>query len=148
MAYDSKGTLNKIMLIGRLGQDPELKYTPNGAAILQISIATDTSWKDQDGNQQTKTEWHRIVIWRKTAEFIAQYAKKGTRIYVEGRLTTRTWEDNGVKKYITEVTGDTVQILESRQGGGDDTSSSTPPPPEPTLDATDNDLEQVDDLPF
>jgi single-strand DNA-binding protein len=147
MAYDSKGTLNKVMLIGRLGQDPELKYTPNGAAILQLSVATDTSWKDQEGNQQTKTEWHRIVIWRKTAEIIAQYTRKGSRVYVEGRLTTRSWEDNGVKKYITEITGDSVQMLESKQSSGDDTSTTSPPPPEPNPDVETR-AEQADDLPF
>ena len=135
------------MLIGRLGQDPELKYTPNGAAILQLSVATDTSWKDQDGSQQTKTEWHRVVIWRKTAEIIAQYTHKGNRVYVEGRLSTRSWEDNGVKKYITEITGDTVQILESKQSSGEDASAATPPPPEPTTDPS-ADEGPADDLPF
>ena len=83
MAFDSKGTLNKVMLIGRLGQDPELKYTPSGAAVLSFSIATNTSYKSQDGNSVENTEWHRIVAWRKTAEFVGQYAKKGTRVYVE-----------------------------------------------------------------
>lgn len=147
MAYDSKGTLNKVMLIGRLGQDPELKYTPAGAAVLQMSLATDTSWKDQEGNAQTKTEWHRVVAWRKIAEVISQYAKKGDRLYVEGKLTTRSWDDNGVKKYITEVVADSVQFLGGRQGGGEG-AAAVPPPPEPTPDAAVDDVEPIDDLPF
>ena len=102
------------MLIGRLGQDPDLKSTDSGTAVLNLSVATETSWKDKDGNQQTKTEWHKIVCWQKLAEIIAKYAKKGNRVYVEGRLETRSWEDNGVKKYITEVIADSCQILESK----------------------------------
>ena len=103
------------MLIGRLGQDPDLKSTDSGTAVLNLSVATETSWKDKDGNQQTKTEWHKIVCWQKLAEIIAKYAKKGNRVYVEGRLETRSWEDNGVKKYITEVIADSCQILESKK---------------------------------
>lgn len=114
MSYNTHGSINKIMLIGRLGQDPDLKSTDSGTAVLNLSVATETSWKDKDGNQQTKTEWHKIVCWQKLAEIIAKYAKKGNRVYVEGRLETRSWEDNGVKKYITEVIADSCQILESK----------------------------------
>ncbi len=147
MAFDSKGTLNKVMIIGRLGQDPELKYTQSGVAVLQISLATDTSWKDQDGNQQTKTEWHRIVFWRKAAEIVAQYSKKGDRLYVEGKLATRSWEDNGQKKYMTEIQAENQQFLGSRGGDSGASEGSTPPPPEPPTSAYET-TEPVDDLPF
>lgn len=147
MAFDSKGTLNKVMIIGRLGQDPELKYTQSGVAVLQVSLATDTTWKDQDGNQQVKTEWHRVVFWRKTAELVAQYNKKGDRLYVEGKLTTRSWEDNGQKRYMTEIVADNQQSLGSRPAGGGTSDGSAPPPPEPPTSA-DETTEPVDDLPF
>ena len=148
MAFDSKGTLNKVMLIGRLGQDPELKYTPSGAAVATLSVATNTSWKGQDGSQNENTEWHRVVIWRKLAEIMEQYAKKGSRVYVEGRLVTRSWEDkDGNKRYTTEIQADQMQLLDSRgdrQGGGE--SNSEPPlPPEPDFDDPSADS---DDLPF
>jgi len=147
MAFDSKGTLNKVMLIGRLGQDPELKYTPAGAAVLTLSVATNTSWKSQDGSQQEQTEWHRVVAWRKLAEIIAQYAKKGSRIYVEGKLNTRSWEDkDGVKRYTTEVAADQIQLLEGRgerENGGE---SGAAPPPEANFDEPS--AEEADDLPF
>jgi len=148
MAFDSKGTLNKVMLIGRLGADPELKYTPNGAAVLSISIATNTSWKDQDGKAQEKTEWHRVSIWRKTAEVVNQYAKKGSRIYVEGKLTTRSWTDkDGVKRYTTEVQADQIQLLEGRS----EREAAEPGPP-PVAAPPEADFapahEESDDLPF
>ena len=148
MAFDSKGTLNKVMLIGRLGQDPELKYTPAGAAVLTLSVATNTSWKSQDGSQQEQTEWHRVIAWRKLAEVIAQYAKKGNRIYVEGRLNTRSWEDkDGVKRYTTEVVADHIQLLEGRgerEGYGESTQA-TPPA---DADFNEPSAEEADDLPF
>lgn len=147
MAFDSKGTVNKVILIGRLGQDPELKYTPSGAAVLTLSVATNTSYKGQDGNNVEQTEWNRVVAWRKLAEIISQYAKKGTRVYVEGKLTTRSWDDqNGVKRYTTEVVADHIQMLESKgeSGGG---AAPTPPPPADTHVAEPS-PEEGDDLPF
>ncbi len=148
MAFDSKGTLNKVMLIGRLGQDPELKYTPSGAAVATLSVATNTSWRGQDGSQNENTEWHRVVVWRKLAEIMEQYAKKGTRVYVEGRLVTRSWEDkDGNKRYTTEIQADNMQLLDSRgSGGGSSESSEGPPlPQEPAFDDSGSDS---DDLPF
>ncbi len=134
--------------ITRIRLDPRLAGKPRQGAVLTLSLATSTSWKDQDGQPQTSTEWHRVVVWRKTAETVSQYAKKGSRLYVEGRLMTRNWEDNGVKRYITEVVADQVQFLESRseQAGVAD----VPPPPEPeaTTDTTQPEPEQGDDLPF
>ena len=128
MAY-GKGTLNKVMLIGRLGQDPDLKYTPSGLAVANLSVATNLVWKDQDGNTQEKTEWHRVKVWRKLAENVGQYLKKGSRVYVEGYLQTRSWQDqNGVTKYTTEVVADSVQFLDTkteREGA----AASPPEPP-------------------
>ncbi|MBD3378360.1 single-stranded DNA-binding protein [candidate division KSB1 bacterium] len=148
MAYDSKGTLNKVMLIGRLGADPELKYTPSNTAVLNMSIATNTSYKAQDGSQVENTEWHRIVAWRKLAEIINQYAKKGSQVYVEGRITTRSWEDkDGTKRYTTEVVADSIQLL----GGRGERDTSSPPPAEEPPEAEFNQnqaAEDVDDLPF
>ncbi|MBN1543589.1 single-stranded DNA-binding protein [candidate division KSB1 bacterium] len=149
MAFDSKGTLNKVMLIGRLGADPELKYTPSNAPFLNLSLATNTSWKGQDGNQQEATEWHRVVVWRKLAEIIAQYAKKGNRIYVEGKLSTRSWDDkDGNKRYMTEVVADQIQLLESRTERGEGSFSQAPPPNESTGDFSEPSAEDSDDLPF
>ena len=146
MAFDSKGTLNKVMLIGRLGQDPELKYTQKGAAVLSMSIATNTSVKTQDGDKQDLTEWHRVVMWRKLAEMIAQYAKKGHRIYVEGRLATRSWEDkDGMKRYTTEVVADHCQLLESKDSGS---APPTPEEPHRTADFAAPLKDEEDDLPF
>ena len=156
MAFDSKGTVNKVILIGRLGQDPELKYTASGTAVLNLSIATNTSYKDKDGNYVDTTEWNRVVIWRKTAEAIANMAKKGSRVYVEGKLQTRSWDDqNGNKRYTTEVQADQVQMLEGGSTGGSSSSGSSNsdrrsqqegPPPEPDVPEPQENME--DDLPF
>ncbi len=150
MAYDGKGTVNKVILIGRLGQDPELKYTPAGTAVVNVSIATDTTWKDKDGNAQNKTEWHRLVFWYKQAEILSQYAKKGDRIYVEGKLMTRSWDDkdSGQKRYITEVRVDNMQFLTSKGDREAVSNTSTPEPPEPPAEFSGADAEKGDDLPF
>ncbi|RPI03902.1 MAG: single-stranded DNA-binding protein [Calditrichaeota bacterium] len=146
MAFDSKGTLNKVMLIGRLGQDPELKYTPSGAAVLTLSIATNTSYKGQDGNPVENTEWTRVVLWRKQAEVLSPYLKKGSRIFVEGKLSTRSWDDqNGVKRYITEVTADQVQLLDGRS---ESSGASAPPPMPEDSHVSEPRAEEADDLPF
>ena len=145
MSYDSKGTVNKVILIGRLGQDPELKHTPSGAACLTLSVATNTSYKGQDGNNVEQTEWNRVVAWRKLAEIIAQYAKKGSRLYVEGKLTTRSWDDkNGEKRYTTEVVAENIQLLDSKSDGGKESR-----PDEPTNNQQDH-LQNNDsqELPF
>jgi len=148
MAFDSKGTLNKVMLIGRLGQDPELKYTPSGVAVATLSIATNTSWKGQDGSQNENTEWHRVVVWRKLAETIEKYAKKGTKVYVEGRVVTRSWQDkDGNKRYTTEIQADNMQFLESRNARDTESSEEdTSPPPESHVEEPD--AQDSDDLPF
>ncbi len=147
MAYDSKGTINKVILIGRLGQDPEVKYTPSGAAVATLSLATNTSYKDQEGKMQEQTEWHRVVVWRKQAEVIGQYTKKGHRLYVEGKLATRSWNDkDGNKRYTTEVTADSIQLLESRGDREAPQHDAAPMPAE--TDFSGPVPEEADDLPF
>ncbi len=106
-------SLNKVMVIGRLGQKPESKVLQGGATVANFSVATTESWKDKSGAKQEKTEWHRIVAWGKTAELVVKYLDKGRQVYIEGKLQTRSWEDNGVKKYATEIVANNVQFLGS-----------------------------------
>ncbi|MEN8214629.1 MAG: single-stranded DNA-binding protein, partial [Pseudomonadota bacterium] len=105
--------VNKVILIGNLGQDPEVKYMPNGNAVTNISVATSESWKDKNtGQQQERTEWHRVVAFRKLAEIIGEYLRKGSKIYIEGRLQTRKWQDqSGQDRYTTEIIADQMQML-------------------------------------
>lgn len=108
-------SVNKVILVGNLGKDPEVKYMANGEAVANISLATTEVWKDKNGEKQEKTEWHRIVFYRKLAEIVGEYCKKGKSIYVEGRLETRKWTDkNGVERYTTEIIATAMQML----GGG------------------------------
>ena len=115
-------SVNKVILIGNLGRDPETRYMPEGGAITNISIATTDKWKDKNGEMQEKTEWHRIAFFGKLAEIAGEYLKKGSQVYVEGRLQTRKWQDkDGADKYTTEIVANVMQMLGSRQGmgGGD-----------------------------
>jgi single-strand DNA-binding protein len=115
-------SVNKVILIGNLGRDPETRYMPDGGAITNISIATTETWKDKAGEKQEKTEWHRVAFFGKLAEIAGEYLKKGSQVYVEGRLQTRKWQDkDGADKYTTEIVADRMQMLCSRQGmgGGD-----------------------------
>ena len=112
----SKG-VNKVILVGNLGQDPEVRYMPNGSAVANISVATSESWKDkQTGQQQERTEWHKIVYYGKVAEIVGQYLKKGSKVYVEGSLRTKKWQDKqtGQDKYSTEIVGRELQMLDSK----------------------------------
>ncbi len=142
------GTVNKVILLGRLGQDPELRYTPSGAAVTTCSLATNEVWKDGDGNKRERTEWHRVVLWRKQAELAGEYLKKGSKVYIEGRLQTRSWDDkDGNKKYTTEVVADTMQFMDGKGGGGEgggaassaSSEGAAGPPPA---------MADEDDLPF
>ena len=114
-------SVNKVILLGRLGQDPELKYTPSGASVCNFSMATSENWTDKSGQKQERTEWHRIVVWGKLAEVCNQYLAKGRQAYVEGRLQTRSWDDkDGNKRYTTEIMANTVQFVggaSASQGG-------------------------------
>ncbi|MBK6853056.1 MAG: single-stranded DNA-binding protein [Burkholderiales bacterium] len=113
-------SVNKVILIGNLGRDPEVRYTPNGAAICNVSIATTRNWKSKDsGERQEETEWHRVVFYDRLAEIAGEYLKKGRPVYVEGRLKTRKWQDKeGKDNYTTEVIADQMQLLGGREGGG------------------------------
>ena len=115
-------SVNKVILIGNLGRDPETRYMPDGGAITNISIATTEQWKDKQGEKQEKTEWHRVAFFGKLAEIAGEYLKKGSQVYVEGRLQTRKWQDkDGADKYTTEIVANAMQMLGSRSGmgGGD-----------------------------
>jgi single-strand DNA-binding protein len=113
------GSVNKVILVGNLGRDAELRYTPGGAAVATINMATTEVWNDKSGQRQEKTEWHRVVLWGKTAESLNEYLTKGKQIYVEGRLQTRQWDDkDGNKRYTTEIRGDRIVLLGGGGGGG------------------------------
>jgi len=113
-------SVNKVIIVGNLGRDPETRYMPNGEAVTNIAVATTESWKDKNsGEKKELTEWHRITFYRKLAEIAGQYLKKGSQIYIEGRLQTRKWQDKeGVERYTTEIIADTMQMLGGRQGQG------------------------------
>jgi len=112
--------VNKVMLIGNLGQDPEVRYMPNGGAVTNITVATSETWKDKNtGEQQEKTEWHRVVAFRRLAEIMGEYLKKGSKVYIEGKLQTRKWQDQqGNDRYTTEIVADNMQMLDARGSGG------------------------------
>ena len=115
-------SVNKVILVGNLGKDPELRYTPSGTAVATFSLATTERFKDRDGNRQERTEWHNIVAWRQLAEICGKYLHKGKQVYIEGKIQTRSYDDrDGNKRYITEIVVDQMQMLGSRddnQGGG------------------------------
>lgn len=116
----SKG-INRVFLIGNLGKDPEVRYTPDGKPVATVSIATSETWKDKNtGEQQEKTEWHRVVFFRRLAEIVGEYLKKGSKVYIEGKLQTRKWQDSsGQDRYTTEIVANEMQMLDSRaQSGG------------------------------
>lgn len=112
--------VNKVILIGNLGQDPEVKYMPNGGAVTNVTLATSESWKDKNtGEQKENTEWHRVVFFRRLAEIAGEYLKKGSKVYIEGKLQTRKWQDqSGNDRYTTEIVANEMQMLDSRGGGG------------------------------
>ena len=137
--------VNKAILVGNLGRDPEIRTTPSGQSVAKFSLATTSRWKDRDGNRQERTEWHNIVCWGRQAEIAGQYLTKGRQIYVEGRLQTDSWEDRetGKKMYRTEIVCDNFQMLGSR-GDGPPTPSPSPPADDKAFDASAED----DDIPF
>jgi single-strand DNA-binding protein len=113
------GSVNKVILVGNLGRDAELRYTPGGAPVATLNLATTEVWNDKAGQKQEKTEWHRVILWGKSAESLNEYLVKGKQIYVEGRLQTRQWDDkDGTKRYTTEVRGDRIVLLSGGPGGG------------------------------
>ena len=137
-----KNSLNKVILIGNLGQDPEARFTPQGTAVCNLSVATNESWKDQNGEMQDRTEWHRVVMYGRMAETATEYMKKGQMVYVEGRLNTREWEDqNQIKRRTTEIRCDNFTMLGKRS------DSSVPPSANPDSSIK-PDAGVDDDLPF
>jgi single-strand DNA-binding protein len=144
------GSVNKVILVGNLGRDAELRYTPGGAPVATLNMATTEVWNDKGGQCQEKTEWHRIVLWGKTAESLNEYLTKGKQIYVEGRLQTRQWDDkDGNKRYTTEIRGDRVVLLGGGGGGGGGRQMagaaargghSEDPMGEPVTELTDDDI--------
>jgi len=122
----SRGTVNKVLLIGRLGADPEVRYAPSGSAVANFNLATNRSYKDKEGGVQEQTDWHKIVAWSRLAEFAKQYLHKGMRVYVEGRVQYREWQDqNGVKRYGTDIVVNDIQILESLGSRADTGTTET-----------------------
>jgi single-strand DNA-binding protein len=110
--------VNKVILVGNAGNDPEFRVMPNGNGVANVSLATSETWKDKTtGEQQEKTEWHRVIFFNRLAEVVEQYIKKGSKLYIEGRLQTRSWEQDGVKRYTTEIVASEMQMLDSRGGG-------------------------------
>ncbi|MDA0679438.1 MAG: single-stranded DNA-binding protein [Proteobacteria bacterium] len=143
--------VNKVILVGNLGNDPETKYMPSGSAVTNLSVATNESWKDkQTGEQKDRTEWHRVAMFGRLAEIAAEYLRKGSQVYIEGKLRTRKWQDQqGNDKYTTEIIADEMQMLGGRSGGGAPASGGSgdnggPPPGPPSGGPNDFD----DDIPF
>lgn len=137
--------INKVIIVGHLGNDPEMRSMPNGEAVANISVATSEAWTDKNtGERREVTEWHRIVFYRKLAEICGQYLKKGAQVYIEGRLRTRKWQDqNGQDRYTTEIQGDVMQMLGTRPQGADGANN---PQPMPQQDASANAFD--DSIPF
>jgi len=150
------GSVNKVILVGNLGRDAELRYTPGGAAVAHFSLATTDTWTDKNsGQRQERTEWHRVDVWGKKAEALQQYLLKGRRIYVEGSLRTRQWEDrDGNKRYSTDIRADRVEFLGGGEGGGRRSEGPGQSPPaaagatEPAAPGEDSPDLTEDDIPF
>ena len=152
--------VNKVILVGNVGNDPEVRYMPNGNAVANVSVATSDSWKDRNtGDQQERTEWHRVVFFNRLAEIVEQYVKKGTKLYLEGRLQTRSWEQDGAKRYSTEIVANEMQMLDSRGAGGvnQEFGDQAPPQAAPSQDSEKGSTQQPsssnfdnfdDDIPF
>ncbi len=142
--------VNKVILVGNLGKDPEVRHLENGASVANFSIATSETYKDKNGNRQEQTEWHNVVLWRGLAQIAEKYLRKGSQIYVEGKLKTRSWQDkDGNTRYTTEVVGDQMTMLGGRPSGGND----VPAPKaanEPVKNSGSADIssDDADDLPF
>lgn len=148
-----KRGVNKVILVGNVGQDPETKFTANGAAVTNISIATSETWKDkQTGQQQERTEWHRVVFFNRLAEIAGEYLRKGSKLYIEGSLRTRKWQDQqGQDRYTTEIVSNEMQMLDSRSDGAGGVAHSrpnenadggqrAPVPPQPPMDSFDDEV--------
>ena len=139
-------SLNKVLLIGHVGKDPEVRFTGSGTPVASFSLATNESWKDAEGNQQERTDWHNIIAWKKLAEICGEWLKKGSKVYIEGRIQTRDYDDKntGAKKYITEITASSMIMLsDNRKGGATEGAAPAEGSAPPKAAAVSN-----DDLPF
>lgn len=139
--------INKVIIVGNLGQDPDTRYMPSGSAVTNITVATNESWKDkQTGEQKDRTEWHKVTMYGKLAEVAAEYLRKGSQVYIEGKLRTRKWQDKqGKDRYTTEIIADEMQMLGGRGGAGGaaaprDDSPPSSPPPQASSDEFDDDI--------
>jgi single-strand DNA-binding protein len=134
-------SVNKVIVLGNLGSDPEVRYTPSGKAVANFSLATSERYTNKDGEKEEKTEWHRIVAWGRLGEICGEYLSKGSQIYIEGRLQTRTWEDrDGNKRYTTEIVAHTMQMLGGSRKGGEATSIEESHPSEEPISIPDDDI--------
>ncbi len=138
--------INKVILVGNLGKDPEVKTLESGAKVVNFSLATSETYKNKDGQKVTQTEWHNIVLWRGLADIAEKYLQKGNQVYIEGKIKTRSWDDkDGVKRYTTEIQGDNLTMLGGRRDAEDNSQSNTPSKDTgPDVDVSD----EKDDLPF
>ena len=145
----ARSGINKVIIVGNLGQDPEIKYTAGGAAVTTLSIATSDSWKDKEsGMDQERTEWHRVVLWRRLAEVAGEYLKKGSKVYIEGQLQTRKWEQEGQTRYTTEIIARDMQFLDSRgSSNNESTQKSSEMNDQSAVDVPDSAIDD-DDIPF
>ena len=145
----ARSGINKVIIVGNLGQDPEIKYTAGGAAVTTLSIATSDSWKDKEsGMDQERTEWHRVVLWRRLAEVAGEYLKKGSKVYIEGQLQTRKWEQEGQTRYTTEIIARDMQFLDSRgSSNNSSTQKSSEMNDQSAADVPDSAIDD-DDIPF
>ena len=140
--------VNKVIIVGNLGNDPDTRYMPSGSAVTNLSVATNESWKDkQTGEQKDRTEWHKVAMFGRLAEIAAEYLRKGSQVYIEGRLRTRKWQDqNGNDRWTTEIIADEMQMLGGRTGAGAPAMSDSPPPAAPPPEPSSDDFD--DDIPF
>ena len=144
----ARSGINKVILVGNLGQDPEVKFTAGGAAVTTLSIATSDSWKDKDsGMDKERTEWHRVVLWRRLAEIAGEYLKKGSKVYIEGQLQTRKWEQEGQTRYTTEIIARDIQFLDSRGSANTSNQEGAGTKEEPAPDVPESGIDD-DDIPF
>ena len=141
--------VNRATLVGNVGSDPEVRHLDNGGVVANFSLATNETWKDKSGNKQSKVEWHRIVIWGKVAETAEQYVKKGSMLYLEGKITYRSYESDNITKYITEIVLEQYNgVMKMLGGKSEGSSSSNSAPPPPAEENSGNKPMEMDDLPF
>jgi single-strand DNA-binding protein len=138
-------SVNKVIIVGNVGKDPEIRHLDGGVTVASFTMATSEKWKDKNGNQQESTEWHNMVVWGKLAEIVEKYIKKGSKLYVEGKIQTRSWEKEGVKKYVTEIKVNELTMLDSKGGNN---NQSQPAAAQPTYSGGMGSQEEPDDLPF